>query len=129
MARLVDFNIGGRTMRLNYSVAAAENGASKADFEEFDAMNSSDPDKGMSKMLSIFFVLAEQGKRYCDLIGEPCDSVFSLDELKVLAPRSGAGAQALADAVFAAIRSGQAQTVDVEEDPKNGATTPEEAAG
>lgn len=129
MNRLVDYKIGGRTMRLNFSVAAAEalaetNGTSDSALAEIDELNKTDPDQGMVKLLELFILMAKQGKRYCDIVGESCDEPFTLEEMKTLAPRSGEEPQQIFDAVLLAVRNGGAQTVAVEAE-KNVETAPD----
>lgn len=136
MNRLVDYKIGGRTMRLNCSVQAAleigdEYGSIKEVLEQIDEETTSGDATGTEKGIAIAAKLiekfAQQGKRYCDIVGEACDKPFTADELLVLVPWSSEAANEMLEAVNSAVTFGTVETVATEA-PKNAETTPESQA-
>lgn len=134
MKRLHDFEIGGRTLRLNCSVQAAldigeEYGSMQAALNEIDNLTSSEEPNGAEKGIALGAKLvskfAVQGKRYCDLTGEPCDNPYTADELLILLAWNPSEARRMFDAMRNALREGSTESVAVET-PKNADTTPVE---
>lgn len=134
MNRLHDFEIGGRTLRLNCSVQAAleigeEYGSMQAALDQIDQMTGSkepnSTEKGIALGAKLVSKFAVQGKRYCDLTGEQCDKPYTADELLILLAWDPSEARRMFDAMKNALREGSTESVAVET-PKNADTTPAE---
>ena len=119
MKRITEFEIGGRSYPLNFSVKAAELFAERyGDVSEIGkAFEGENTAQMLSEFTWILFVLIEQGCLYKNLVENANLNAPTFDDLKVII-----GLQDLfirRDELMRAIVSGMETTVEAEVDPKN----------
>lgn len=131
MRRLEEYEIGGRTLYLNFSVSAAcglaERFGSLAEAMETlgaKLQSGENETEGFQSLAQIIAEMAVQGKRYRDLMGEKTDKPWSAEELMVLLPYDPAELTNLVNKLQEAMENGQKPTVAVAEE-KNAEAMPE----
>lgn len=137
MERIVDYQIGGRTLKLNCSLQATMDIEKQyvsvdAALGEIDKLsnegNLSASARAAQIAADMVAVFAAQGYKYMKLIGETCDVPYTSDELMILCGLRRDDLTELFNAVASAIAGGVRRTVEVEP-PKNVQATPEAENG
>ena len=123
MERITEFEIGGRSFPLNFSVRAAELFAERyGDVSEIGkAFEGENTAKMLSEFTWILFVLIEQGCAYKNLVENENLDAPTFDDLKVIVGLQDLLARR--DELMRAIVSGMETTVEAEVDSKNAETT------
>ncbi len=127
MNRISYIDIAGKKCPMNFSLGAVTEVSQRyGDLEEMQAAFAEIDKKPMHEALAdllwLLSVLLKYGAKYAELTGTGDGRAYSAEDLAVLFGVEDAGT--LSRALTAAMSTGAATTLEVEDEPKNGGSTP-----